>query len=121
MYRSRFCTNNEDVLSRHELNIRKGLRRQFLDLIGNRAQIVSTPRQLNVTSDPDDNIFVECADAARADYLLTGKPTPFPEVLEADQSDHFARIHGHHRATPDPVSGRFSNLDPTLQRAIAFA
>jgi predicted nucleic acid-binding protein len=25
-----------------------------------------------VTSDPDDNIFIECADAARADYLVTG-------------------------------------------------
>jgi predicted nucleic acid-binding protein len=25
-----------------------------------------------VTGDPDDNIFVECADAARADYLVTG-------------------------------------------------
>jgi predicted nucleic acid-binding protein len=25
-----------------------------------------------VTKDPDDNKFLECADAARADYLVTG-------------------------------------------------
>jgi len=31
-----------------------------------------------VTSDPDDNIFVEYADAAGADYLVTGNPKHFP-------------------------------------------
>jgi predicted nucleic acid-binding protein len=36
----------------------------------------SLPR---VTSDPDDNIFIECADAARADYLVTGNPRHFPK------------------------------------------
>jgi len=30
-----------------------------------------------VTPDPDDNKFLECADAARADYLLTG-PAALP-------------------------------------------
>jgi putative PIN family toxin of toxin-antitoxin system len=69
----------QDVLSRPELKIRRGLQRQFLDLIGNRAQIVSPVRPLHVTSDPDDNIFVECADAARADYLVTGNPRHFPK------------------------------------------
>src|SRR5579862_6304192 len=64
----------QHVLSRPELNIRRGLQRQLLDLIGNRAQIVAPARPLHVTSDPDDNIFVECADAARADYLVTGNP-----------------------------------------------
>ena len=28
--------------------------------------------------DPDDNIFLECADAARADYLVTGNQKHFP-------------------------------------------
>jgi predicted nucleic acid-binding protein len=32
-----------------------------------------------ITSDPDDNIFVECADAARADYLVTGNQRHFPK------------------------------------------
>jgi predicted nucleic acid-binding protein len=28
--------------------------------------------------DPDDNIFLECADAAKADYLVTGNHRHFP-------------------------------------------
>jgi predicted nucleic acid-binding protein len=32
-----------------------------------------------VAPDPDDNKFLECADAARADYLVTGNPRHFPK------------------------------------------
>ena len=67
------------VLSRPELKIPRGLQRQLLDLIGNRAHVVSPDRTMRVTSDPDDNIFVECADTARADYLVTGNPRHFPK------------------------------------------
>jgi putative PIN family toxin of toxin-antitoxin system len=56
-----------EVLSRPELQIRKRLQRQLLDLIRNRVHIVAPVRRLSVTSDPDDNIFLECAGAARAD------------------------------------------------------
>ena len=67
-----------EVLSRPEFQIRKGLRRQLLQLIGKRAHSVTPARRLEVTSDPDDNIFLECADAARADYLVTGNIRHFP-------------------------------------------
>ena len=67
-----------DVLSRPELQIRKGLRRQLLQLIKNNGRIVSPSRQLEVTSDPDDNMFLECAEVARADYLITGNLKHFP-------------------------------------------
>jgi uncharacterized protein len=67
-----------DVLSRPELKIRKGLRRQFLQLIRNRGNLVVPSRRLEVSSDPDDNRFLECADAARADYLVTGNLRHFP-------------------------------------------
>ena len=66
------------VLARPELNIRKGLRQQLLQLIRNRSYIVVPSRHLEMTSDPDDNIFLECADAARADYLVTGNQRHFP-------------------------------------------
>jgi uncharacterized protein len=56
-----------DVLSRPELGIRKGLRQQLLQLIRNHSHVVVPSRRLEVTSDPDDNLFVECADVARAD------------------------------------------------------
>ena len=32
-----------------------------------------------MTTDPADNIFVECADAARADYLVAGNERHFPK------------------------------------------
>jgi putative PIN family toxin of toxin-antitoxin system len=68
-----------EVLARPELHIRKGLRRQLLQLVRNRSRLVATSRHLEVTPDPDDNIFLECADAARADYLITGNQKHFPK------------------------------------------
>jgi uncharacterized protein len=67
-----------EVLSRPELSIRKWLRLRLLQLIKNHSYAVTPPRRLAVTSDPDDNIFVECADAARADFLITGNRKHFP-------------------------------------------
>jgi putative PIN family toxin of toxin-antitoxin system len=67
-----------EVLSRRELRIRKGLRQQLLQLIKNHSYTVVPTRRLDVTSDPDDNMFLECADAARADYLVTGNQKHFP-------------------------------------------
>lgn len=68
-----------DVLGRPELRIRRGLRHQLLQLIKNRSYLVTPARRLEITRDPDDNIFLECADAARADYLITGNPKHFPK------------------------------------------
>jgi putative PIN family toxin of toxin-antitoxin system len=67
-----------EVLTRPELSIRKGLRLQLIQLIKNHGHLVAPSRQIEVTSDPDDNIFVECADAARADFLITGNRKHFP-------------------------------------------
>lgn len=69
----------EDVLSRLELRIRKGLRLQLLQLIKNNAHVVAPSRRLDVCSDPDDNVFLECADKAGADYLITGNQRHFPK------------------------------------------
>jgi putative PIN family toxin of toxin-antitoxin system len=68
-----------DVLARPELHIRKGLRRQLLQIITNKSHFVAPKRRLDVTKDPDDNIFVECSDAAGADYLITGNQKHFPK------------------------------------------
>ncbi len=63
---------------RPELKIRKGPRQQILQLISRRSYTVTPTHALQVTTDPDDNKFVECADAARADYLVTGNQRHFP-------------------------------------------
>lgn len=67
------------VLARPELKIRRSRRQQFLQLIRNRARLITPSRLPQVTSDPWDNMFVECADAARADYLVTGNQRHFPK------------------------------------------
>ena len=67
------------VLGRPELKIRIGLRRQLLQLVKNHTRLVKPTQLPQVTSDPADKICVECADAARADYLVTGNQRHFPE------------------------------------------
>jgi predicted nucleic acid-binding protein len=50
----------------------------LLQLIRSHSYPVKPSRSLHVTPDPDDNKFLECADAARADYLVTGNQRHFP-------------------------------------------
>ncbi len=67
------------VLSRPHLKIRRGVRLQLLQLIKSHSSVVTPSRRLEVSNDPDDNMFIECADAARADYLITGNQRHFPK------------------------------------------
>ena len=71
-------TEYQAVLSRPEFQIRKGLRQQLLDLFRKRAHLANPVRRIQVASDPEDDKFIECADAARADYLVTGNVRHFP-------------------------------------------
>lgn len=68
----------QEVLARPELQIRKGLQQQLLQLVRSRAYRVTPSKRLQVTRDAGDNKFLECADAARADYLVTGNQKHFP-------------------------------------------
>jgi predicted nucleic acid-binding protein len=47
-------------------------------LIKNTARLIVPSNLPPVTPDPGDNMFLECADAARADYLITGNQRHFP-------------------------------------------
>ena len=66
------------VVARPELKIRRGLRQQLLQLTKNHSRLLAGSSLPQVTTDPDDNIFLECADAARADYLVAGNPRHYP-------------------------------------------
>jgi putative PIN family toxin of toxin-antitoxin system len=77
-FSSKILAEYKAVLSRPEIRIGISLRNQLLQLLQNQAHPVKPSRRLKVTSDPDDNIFLECADAARADYLVTGNLRHFP-------------------------------------------
>ena len=67
------------VLARPELKIRRSLRQQLLQLIKNHTRVVSPSRLAQLTSDPASNMFVECADAARIEHLVTGSQRHFPK------------------------------------------
>jgi uncharacterized protein len=68
-----------EVLARPELKIRRGLRQQLLQLIRSQSRSVTPMRSLQVAKDADDDKFLECADTARADYLVTGNTRHFPK------------------------------------------
>jgi len=71
------------VMARPELKIPKKLRQQLMQLIKNRTRVITPSRLSQMTSDPADNIFIECADAARADYLVTGNRQHFPKFWKS--------------------------------------
>ncbi len=71
------------VLARPELRIRRSLRQQLLQLIRNQTRLVVPSRLSQITTDPADNIFLECADAARADYVITGNERHFPRFWKS--------------------------------------
>ena len=84
------------VLAGPELKIRRSLRQQLLQLIRNRVRLVA-PQHLTTpaTSDPGDSMFIECADAARADYLVTGNLRHFPKFWKCTKvisSSEFLRV-----------------------------
>ncbi len=73
----------EWVLSRPVLQIPAAERRRLIQLIKNRARVVVPKYRLRAAADPEDDIFLECADAARADYLVTGNTRDFPPFWKA--------------------------------------
>jgi putative PIN family toxin of toxin-antitoxin system len=87
------------VLARIELGIRRGVRLQLLQLIKSRSHRLVPSRIPQVTTDPADNMFVECADAARADYLITGNVRHFPKFWKSTKiitAREFLNIIGPH-------------------------
>ena len=72
-----------EVLGRPEFRMPDSERSRLLDLIRTSGRLVVPRRRLAVSPDPDDNIFLECAEAARADYLITGNAKHFPSYWKS--------------------------------------
>jgi uncharacterized protein len=68
-----------EVLSRAKFAIHPARLATSLELIGKAANRVHPRRRLKQTSDPEDNKFLECAEEAEADYLVTGNKRHFPQ------------------------------------------
>lgn len=73
----------ERVLRRRELKIRRGLQAQFLQLVKNRAHVIRPSRTVKAALDANDDKFLECAEEARADYLITGNLRHFPRFWKS--------------------------------------
>ena len=68
----------ETVLAYPRLNIDQSDRRRTMTEIRKISQIVRPTIELEVASDETDNRFLECAQAAKANYLVTGNLRHFP-------------------------------------------
>lgn len=69
-----------EVLNRTKLGISSKKIATALTRIREVSQVMRPSQAVKACSDPDDNIFLECAQAAKADYLVTGNTAHFPEV-----------------------------------------
>ena len=56
-----------------------------LQAIRKAAHRVKPTTNAYACSDPDDNMFLECAEAAHADYLVTGNQRHFPDQWKKTQ------------------------------------
>ncbi len=68
----------EEVLRRPRLRRSENVITGALGAIREKGLWVRPSERVNACSDPDDNMFLECAQAARADYLATGNLKHFP-------------------------------------------
>jgi putative PIN family toxin of toxin-antitoxin system len=66
------------VLRRHKFGLGPRQVSASLRLLRSESQIVVPQRVLSIAGDLADNRFLECAEAARADFLVTGNKRHFP-------------------------------------------
>jgi uncharacterized protein len=69
----------DDVIRRPRLKRPLDVIERTLQSIRKRAHWVKPTIRVEECSDLDDNIFLECAQAAAADYLVTGNQRHFPK------------------------------------------
>jgi len=68
----------EAVLRRPRFGIDSKKITQSIRLIKRKAKRVKPSRRLSVSADPDDNRFIECAETAEADYIVTRNRRHYP-------------------------------------------
>jgi putative PIN family toxin of toxin-antitoxin system len=73
----------EEVLSRPKFTAIRETSALLLTALRNVAEQVATTQKMEIALDEDDNRFLECAFAGRADYLITGNLRHFPANYES--------------------------------------
>jgi putative PIN family toxin of toxin-antitoxin system len=69
----------EEVLRRPRLKLQPRQIQEALAAIREVAHLVARTQTLSISTHESDNRFLECAEAARADYLVTGNTRHFPQ------------------------------------------
>jgi putative PIN family toxin of toxin-antitoxin system len=69
----------EELLHRKSYPMDRRRAKTLLRQIRTASEMFAPAGGLDVTEDPDDNIFLECALAAKAHYLVTGNTDHFPK------------------------------------------
>jgi uncharacterized protein len=72
----------EEVISRPRFKRSPEIIAGALQAIREKGLWVRPTERLRVCRDPDDDIFLECAQAAHADYLVTGNLKHFPTTWQ---------------------------------------
>ena len=67
-----------EVLKRPKFRLDAGAVERFLRDLRSAATMVRPTQRVNAAADEPDNRFLECAQKARADYLVTGNKRHFP-------------------------------------------
>jgi putative PIN family toxin of toxin-antitoxin system len=75
----------EEVIRRPRLNRSDNEIEGTLRTIREKGLWVKPTEKVQACSDPDDNIFLECAQAADAQYLVTGNAKHFPAAWASTQ------------------------------------
>lgn len=75
----------QEVLGRPKLSIDPRKVANALSRFREVSILVTPSESLRACSDPDDNIFLECVEAGKAEYLVTGNRAHFPAVWAKTQ------------------------------------
>ncbi len=92
----------EEVIHRPRFCFDAAIVTAALQAIRAKALRVRPTERVRSCPDPDDDIFLECAQAARAPYLVTGNPKHFPSVWRDTQIVTPANSSKSLRAKPNP-------------------
>lgn len=69
----------KEVLARKSYSLDKRRARLLLKKLRSVAVIINPQPGPKLSPDPDDSMFVECSESAKADYLITGNTAHFPK------------------------------------------
>jgi putative PIN family toxin of toxin-antitoxin system len=75
----------QELLLRKSYPLDRRRAKLLLKKIRAASSMVNPPASKPLTPDPDDSMFLECAQAAKADYLVTGNAKHFPQRVKYTQ------------------------------------